>query len=104
NQADPAKNVVLLWNTYNSRDLHALLPEKTMNYSELPRAFHKFFENVDVCWNDGKCSNDKRETCPAFMNDDNRCWVVKGIAGQDVSSCERCDTKKKIETRLHIES
>ena len=37
-----AGKTVLFWNTYNSRDLSAFAA--AVNYHELPRAFHRYFE------------------------------------------------------------
>ena len=35
--------MVLFWNTYNSRDLTPLI--NGVDYHQLPRGFHRYFEN-----------------------------------------------------------
>jgi hypothetical protein len=40
---DLKKKVVLFWNTYNSKDFSDILT--TVDYHQLPRYFHRYFEN-----------------------------------------------------------
>jgi len=40
---DLKKKVVLFWNTYNSKDFSDTLT--TVDYHQLPRYFHRYFEN-----------------------------------------------------------
>ncbi len=96
-------SVALLWNTYNSRDLAPFLLTAPPSYTRLPRSFHKFFEKVAVCWQSEHCTAEKRDKCPVFMGDDNRCWMVKQLAGHDVSRCENCQTRTEIEECVHVE-
>jgi len=40
---DLKKKVVLFWNTYNSKDFSDIIT--TVDYHQLPRYFHRYFEN-----------------------------------------------------------
>jgi D-cysteine desulfhydrase len=103
--ADPEHKgpaTILFWNTYNSKDLTELA--KGFEYQKLPRALRKYFDTRLTCWQNKSCPDEVREVCPAYFNDDNRCWNVMAKAGEDTSECDACPAKKAIEENSPIEN
>lgn len=96
-------STVLLWNTYNSRDLSHLIGDCPATVQQLPRSFRKFFEPKLACWQHASCSCNEPRGCPAYQHEDNRCWEIKATRGLDTSRCADCDTKKDIERYSVIE-
>jgi D-cysteine desulfhydrase len=96
-------DVVLLWNTYNSRDLSNLVGDVASTFPKLPKPFHKYFDPKMTCWQYQDCACKAPQDCPAYQSYDNRCWVVKEAHGQDTTRCSECSTRKEIEKHLAIE-
>jgi len=56
--------------------------------------------NVEPCWDMKNCPDDRRESCPAYPNTGNKCWMVTGtMCGgneqgsyhEKISKCKACD-------------
>ena len=56
--------------------------------------------NADPCWDMKNCPTDRRESCPAYPNTGNKCWMVTGtMCGgneqgsyhEKISKCKACD-------------
>ncbi|MEX2715439.1 MAG: 1-aminocyclopropane-1-carboxylate deaminase/D-cysteine desulfhydrase [Candidatus Sigynarchaeum springense] len=97
------KAVILLWNTYNSRDLSFLVGDVASTYPKLPKAFHKFFTQKMACWQYQDCTCKTPSDCPAYQSEENRCWLVKEARGDDTARCKDCSTRKEIEKHIIIE-
>jgi len=68
---------VLFWNTYNSNDLDKYLKDTNFQYKNLPKKFHKFYEESKFqCWQITNCPEDKRISCPAYLNHEYRFWKI----------------------------
>ncbi|MHA2394023.1 MAG: 1-aminocyclopropane-1-carboxylate deaminase/D-cysteine desulfhydrase [Promethearchaeota archaeon] len=68
---------VLFWNTYNSNDLDHFLMETDFNYKELPKKFHKFYEDeIFQCWQITDCPLELRNDCSAYLNHEFRFWKI----------------------------
>ncbi|MHA1681532.1 MAG: 1-aminocyclopropane-1-carboxylate deaminase/D-cysteine desulfhydrase [Promethearchaeota archaeon] len=94
---------MLFWNTYNSVDLDYLLEGTTnTSYTSLPKPFHGYFKEKFTCWEISGCPEEVRETCKAYLNNENRCWkVLSEIQGQEKDKCATCETREKIEGTLY---
>ncbi len=97
------REVTLLWNTYNSRELSDLVGDVASTYPKLPKGFHEFFDPKMTCWQYQDCACKAPQDCPAYQSDDNRCWLVKEAHGKDTTRCKECNTRKEIEKHLVIE-
>ena len=76
-QEENKSKKVLFWNTYNSNDLDIYLKKTNFKYKNLPKGFHKFFEEVSFqCWQITDCQKEIREDCPAYLNHEYRFWKV----------------------------
>jgi 1-aminocyclopropane-1-carboxylate deaminase/D-cysteine desulfhydrase-like pyridoxal-dependent ACC family enzyme len=91
--------VVLLWNTYNSRDLTELSRKSKYAFEKLPKNFRQFFDEQQTCFQLKQCPANIAEACPAYYNDDNRCWLVKEALGDDTTACNNCPTRNEIEKK-----
>ncbi len=68
---------VLFWNTYNSNDLTDYLKETKMDFSRLPKKFHKFYkEKTFQCWQITDCPDNIKYNCPAYLNSEYRFWKI----------------------------
>ncbi|MBD3186924.1 pyridoxal-phosphate dependent enzyme [Candidatus Bathyarchaeota archaeon] len=94
---------MLLWNTYNSRDLGSFLKDSEMNPTRLPKQFQKYFKEELTCWGLKKCPSSTRQECPAFLSVEDRCWLVKAGASGNPASCKSCPVRNEIE-RKHYNS
>jgi len=95
--------IVLLWNTYNSRNLNDLVGDVATTYPKLPKAFHKFFNSKMTCWQYPGCTCKSPRDCLVYQSDENRCWLLKEAHGQDTIRCKDCITRKEIEKHIIIE-
>ncbi|MFX0004493.1 MAG: 1-aminocyclopropane-1-carboxylate deaminase/D-cysteine desulfhydrase [Candidatus Hodarchaeota archaeon] len=95
NQEKNQNKTVLFWNTYNSNDLDKYLKETNFQYDQLPKKFHKFYEESKFqCWQIIKCPQDVKKSCPAYLNHEYRFWKVVNC---------RLDDEKQNKAFEHLE-
>lgn len=80
---------ILFWNTYNSNNLDTYLKNTDFNYKNLPKKFHKFYEESRFqCWQITDCPENIKKSCPAYLNHEYRFWKIT-----DCSLSEQNKTK-----------
>lgn len=87
---------VLFWNTYNSVNLDDTLRKTEFKYKNLPKKFHQFYDKVFQCWQLTNCPPEKREKCPAYLNQEYRFWEVVDCAIDEEKREYAKDQLKKI--------
>ncbi len=92
---------ILFWNTYNSNDLDTYLRETKFDYEKLPKKFHKYFTHkLFQCWQLADCSEDMRNTCPAYLNHEYRFWKVTKCK---LEKDKQVRIKEKLENVIELE-
>jgi methyl-accepting chemotaxis protein len=58
-------------------------------------------EITETCWDIMHCSDEHRKKCPAYMNDERRCWLISGTWCKGV---QQGDARSKLKNCMHCQA